>query len=153
MEGLLETDGNYRARYEKRETPYQIWQRGEGIPINKGSFAPNLHTVEVAPWPRIGQKGAFVNLADQQQDDGWVIEIAPGGHTEVLRHACEATVHVLSGRGATQIWQDAGRMRGTSRRSSGSAARCLRRPSTVTTSTSISTARSQPGSSASRMRR
>ena len=86
------------------ELPTKPLQR-EGIPIYRGSHVPDLHTADVAPWPRIGQKGAFVNLANQQQNDGWVMEIAPGGQTEVLHHLFESTYYILDGRGATTIWQ------------------------------------------------
>lgn len=89
----------------RRESPYQQWQRGEGIPINRGSYIPDLYALEVAPWGRAGQKGAFVNLADQEHDDAYVLEIAPGGQTEVLHHFFECSVYVLIGRGATTFWQ------------------------------------------------
>jgi hypothetical protein len=86
-------------------SPYARWQGEEGIPVNRGSYVESLYELELAPWKRVGQKGAFVNLADQEQDDGWVIEIAPGGQTEVLHHLFEATIYVLDGRGATTFWQ------------------------------------------------
>ena len=90
---------------QAKESPYQVWQRGEGIPVNRGAYVESLLTLGVQPWARIGQKGAFVNLADQQTDDGWLIEIAPGGHTEPLHHVFEMTIYVLEGRGATTFWQ------------------------------------------------
>ena len=96
-----------RARV-RRETPYQVWQKGEGIPINRGSYVEDLYHLDVAPWPRLGQRGAFVNLADQEEDDGWVIELAPGGQTDVLHHLFEATILILEGRGATSFWQKGG---------------------------------------------
>lgn len=94
-----------RGGWGARETPYDGWQRGEGIPIYRGSHVPDLHTADVAPWARVGQKGAFINLANQQQNDGWIIEIAPGGQTEVLHHLFESTYYIVDGRGATTIWQ------------------------------------------------
>ena len=92
--------------WARAESPYNAWQKGEGIPIHTGSYIADLYHVEVGPWARIGQKGAFVNLADQQFDDAWVIEIAPGGTTEPLHHLFEATYFVLNGRGATTFWYD-----------------------------------------------
>lgn len=91
---------------QEKESPYQVWQRAEGIPINRGVYVESLHTLEVRPWPRLGQKGAFINLADQQTDDGWLMELAPGGHTEPLHHVFEMTIFVLGGRGATTFWQN-----------------------------------------------
>jgi mannose-6-phosphate isomerase-like protein (cupin superfamily) len=89
----------------RSESPYETWAKGEGVPIYKGSYVSDLYTCDVADWPRIGQKGAIVSLADQEEDDGHVIEIAPGGKTEVLHHLFESTTFVLEGRGATTIWQ------------------------------------------------
>ncbi|MBM2809660.1 MAG: Gentisate 1,2-dioxygenase [Chloroflexi bacterium] len=90
------------------DSAYQTWQKGEGIPTYHGSYLADLYTAEVAPWARTGQKGAFVNLADQEHDDGWLIEIGPGGKTQVLHHLCESTVYVLQGRGTTSFWQKDG---------------------------------------------
>jgi quercetin dioxygenase-like cupin family protein len=88
-----------------RETAYDLWQKAEGIPIYTGSHVADLHTAELKPWARVGQKGAFINLAAQQQNDGWVIEITPGGQTEPMHHLFESTFYILDGRGATTIWQ------------------------------------------------
>ncbi len=88
-----------------RETPYARWQKEEGIPIYKGSHVEDLHVAEVKPWARVGQKGAFINLAAQEQNDGWIIEIAPGGQTEILHHLFESTYYIVDGRGATTFWQ------------------------------------------------
>lgn len=93
------------GRSRRGESPYRLWQQQEGLPRISGSVVPDLHTVEVKPWPRLGQSGAFVNLADQELDDGWVIEIAPGGSTEPIHHAFEMGVFVVDGRGATTLWQ------------------------------------------------
>lgn len=90
----------------RANTPYRLWQKAENLPVYRGAFMPDLHTLEVAPWSRIGQRGAFVNLAGQEHDDAWLIEIAPGGQTEPLHHLFEMTVYVLSGRGASTIWQE-----------------------------------------------
>lgn len=96
-------NGSSRSAYE--ESPYRRWQREEGLPSLRGSHVEDLHTVDVAPWPRIGQRGAFVNLAEQELDDGWVIEIAAGGSTEPLHHVFEMGIYVVEGRGATSFWQ------------------------------------------------
>ena len=89
-------------------TVYQQWQAGEGIPSYTGSYVADLYNLEVAPWARTGQKGAFVNLASQELDDGQLTEIAPGGQTEVQHHLYESLTYVLEGRGATMIWQKDG---------------------------------------------
>ena len=92
----------------REPTIYRQWQAAEGIPSYTGSYVADLYTLEVAPWARTGQKGAFVNLAAQELDDGQLLEIAPGSETEVQHHLYEALVYVLDGRGATTIWQKDG---------------------------------------------
>ncbi|HEY3116325.1 MAG TPA: ethanolamine ammonia lyase-activating protein [Chloroflexota bacterium] len=95
-----------RVTAVNRESVYQKWQEGEGIPIHRTSYIADLHTLDVEPWGRVGQKGAFVNLAEQEEDDSYVLELAPGGQTEVLHHLFECTILVLAGRGATTLWQE-----------------------------------------------
>jgi quercetin dioxygenase-like cupin family protein len=92
----------------RQETPYRQWQQKEGIPVYAGSFISDLYHLDVRAWPRTGQAGAFVNLADQEHDDAYVLEIAPRGRTEVMGHLFEATIFVLDGRGATTFWQPSG---------------------------------------------
>ena len=103
---MASEDENRQGNMARGPSPYQEWQKGEGIPIYTGSYVSDLYDLELAPWPRVGQNGAFVNLANQEQDDAWVVEIAPAGSTEVQHHLCEATVFVLTGRGATSFWQE-----------------------------------------------
>jgi len=104
----LEPKPQLRERGPSAPSPYRQWQQKEGIPIHTGSYVTDLYRLEVASWPRIGQKGAFVNLAAQEIDDGQLLEIAPGGQTEVQRHLYEALIYVLAGRGATTMWQSDG---------------------------------------------
>ena len=105
QDSQTETQGR---REGQRDTIYLQWQRGEGIPSYTGSYVADLYNLEVAPWPRTGQKGAFVNLAAQELTDGQLTEIAPGGQTEVQHHFYEALIYVLEGRGATTLWQSGG---------------------------------------------
>ena len=103
----MEEDGAGR-RGQRTESTYKQWQKGEGIPIYTGSYIESLYTAELKPWARVGQNGAFVNLADQEADDGYIVEIAPGGQTEPLKHLFEAGIFVVNGRGATTFWQEGG---------------------------------------------
>src|SRR5438445_536542 len=97
-----EETGSHYAGGAACPTVAELDERKLGLPH---PLLPDLHTAEVAPWPRIGQKGALVCLAEQEQDDGWLVEIDPGGQTEVLHHLFETTIYVVEGRGATTIWQ------------------------------------------------
>ena len=103
---MAEREDITEALIRTHASPYRQWQESEGIPIYRGSYITDLAGLELAPWARAGQQGAFVNLADQEQDDGWVMEIAVTGSTDVLHHMCEAVVFVVEGRGATTFWQE-----------------------------------------------
>src|SRR5438270_226345 len=94
---MTETQLEPRVRRQVRgvNTPYQQFQKREGIPIHKGSAIPDLYDLKLTLWPRMGQKAAFVNLGDQEYDDGRVIEIAPRGQSEVQHHVFESSVLVL----------------------------------------------------------
>ena len=90
-------------------TPYMIWQEKEGIPSIGGHSVEDLFNVDVFPWARMGGKGVFINLeGSEQANDAYVCEIPPGQALEPQRHLFEAFVFVLSGRGATTIWQPSG---------------------------------------------
>jgi len=105
MESVPNTGIRPSAITAGQTSPYSDWQKAEGVPIYTGSSVADLHTLPVEPWARVGQKGALVSLGDQEFDDGWMVEIAPGGQTEVQHHMFEATIYVVEGRGATTIWQ------------------------------------------------
>ena len=94
----MEEQQSTRANWSRPPTAYSQWRQMEEVPVYQGSHVENLHEAEVAPWPRIGQKGALINLAAQEQNDGWLVEIAPGGKTEVLKHLFEATYYIEIGR-------------------------------------------------------
>src|SRR5687767_3018854 len=93
------------ATSQRRASAYKMFQAEEGIPVYRGSAIDDVVHLDVGPWLRTGQKGAFINLAEQEEDDAYVLEIAPGGQTEVLHHLFEIGIIVLEGHGATSFWQ------------------------------------------------
>ena len=101
---MAEEQDGARA-WPRTASPFQKWQEAEGIPIYRGSYVEDMYTLELKPWPRLGQLGAFVMLADQEEDAGLVTEIGPGGQTEPQHHLFEIVMYVLDGRGATSFWQ------------------------------------------------
>jgi mannose-6-phosphate isomerase-like protein (cupin superfamily) len=88
---------------------YEKWQQGEGIPIVKTFFVPDLRKVELKSWDRIGGSGAFINMEGAEGTTGaYVCEIAAGKSLNPQRHLYENMIYVLRGRGATTIWNDKG---------------------------------------------
>ncbi|HEY3115288.1 MAG TPA: ethanolamine ammonia lyase-activating protein [Chloroflexota bacterium] len=103
---MAEDGQGARGYWQKLPSPFHEWQESQGLPIYRGSYVSDMYTLELKPWPRLGQPAAFVSLADQEEDSGIVFEIAPGKQTEPLRHLFETVLYVLDGRGATTFWQD-----------------------------------------------
>lgn len=90
-----------------QKTTYEEWRDQHGIPVVTGFYIEDLKTVELAPWAWKGGQGAFLNLEGIEEiNDSYLCEIPAGGKLEPMRHMYDETVHILTGRGATKIWQD-----------------------------------------------
>ena len=94
----------------EKETPYTRWVREEGLEIISSFYVPNLHTVELKPWPRRGGRGVYLNHdASRTSNDCYVCEIPPGKSLAPQRQLFEEMIYVLDGRGSTAVWNDAGK--------------------------------------------
>ncbi len=94
----------------ERINAYREFQRQEGIPVIEGFAVEDLSTVEVAPWPRKGGRGTFINLEGTGgTNDAYVCEIPPGGALNPGRQLFEEMVYILEGNGSTQVWYDESR--------------------------------------------
>src|SRR2546430_9402589 len=94
----------------EKETPYTRWVRSEGLDIIGANYVPNLHTVELKPWPRRGGYGVYVNHeASRTSNDCYVCEIPPGRKLEPQRQLFEEMILILDGRGSTTVWNDEGK--------------------------------------------
>ncbi len=91
------------------KTPYEQWMVNEGVPIHRGYSIPNVRTLDVKPWPRLGVSGALIDLEGAEGTDGaYVCEIAPGASTKPQRYMFEEAIFVLEGEGETRIWHSGG---------------------------------------------
>lgn len=90
-------------------TSYSKWVEQEGLPVVRGFFIADLNQIELAPWKRKGSSGAFINLEGAGgTNDAYVVEIPAGGSLKPEKYLFEEMVFVLSGRGATAIWNEGG---------------------------------------------
>jgi len=90
-----------------KETLYDRWVREvEKMPSIEGLFIDDLRTVELAPWPRKGGKGIYINLAGQRVSDAHICELPPGGQHNPEKHMFEELIFVIQGRGATSVWRE-----------------------------------------------
>jgi quercetin dioxygenase-like cupin family protein len=95
-----------------RDTTYERFMRDEGIPIVRGYGVTDVRGLELAPWKRVGGRGAYIQLEGMEGLTGmYVGEIPPGGALEPEKHLYDKLVYVLDGRGVTQVWsrEDQGR--------------------------------------------
>src|SRR3990172_1171189 len=99
-------------RVTSDKTSYEEWVETEGIPIVKGFYVEDVRTVSVEPWARKGVLGCYINLEGTcGTNDAYVCEIPPGSRTKPLRQMFEELIFVVSGRGATTVWQEGGSKR------------------------------------------
>jgi oxalate decarboxylase/phosphoglucose isomerase-like protein (cupin superfamily) len=94
----------------EKSTPYERWVKSQGLDIIPALYVPDLRTVELNPWARRGGKGIFINHeASRMTNDCYVCEVPPGGKLAPQRQLYEEMILILSGRGSTTIWNDAGK--------------------------------------------
>jgi len=95
--------------FKEESTTHEKWIKGQGIPIFREFSIPSLKELEVGPWERLGAYGAYVVLEGaEDSNDAYVLEISPKGTVVPERHTYEEVFYVLSGRGATTVWQSGG---------------------------------------------
>lgn len=88
---------------------YEDWLEKEKVLVHKTYYVPSMKEIEVGPWERKGGEGAVVHIDNAHMpNDLHVVDIAPGGRSEPERHMYEINFYVVSGRGATTVWQDEG---------------------------------------------
>lgn len=90
---------------DEQLTTYKSWQARQGVPIIETAALPDVMDVEVGDWPRLGARGAFINLLGAEEtNDAYVCELQPGVVTEPAKCLYEEFIYVLSGFGTTTIW-------------------------------------------------
>ena len=86
---------------------YKLWLKAEGVKVHEGFYFPQISDIELGPWERKGGAGAVVHIDNAHlPNDCHVVEIRPGGKSEPEHHMYEITIYVVSGRGATTVWND-----------------------------------------------
>src|SRR5688572_33153366 len=88
----------------EKETPYTRWIAGEGLDIISAHYVPNLHTVELKPWPQRGGRGVYINHeASRTSNDCYVCEIPPGKELATQRQLFEEMIYRLGWRGPGRL--------------------------------------------------
>ncbi len=85
---------------------YQKWIESEGVPIHRVHGVSDVMTLDLGQWPRVGGRGAYVDLFGMEGVTGlYVSEIPPGGKLEPEKHLFDETIYVVAGRGSTKVWE------------------------------------------------
>ena len=97
-----------------KHTPFERWVEAEGLKIIQQQVIPDIRAVELEDWDRTGCKAALVDLTAEPIAEGdlltnfgssrYLLEIPPGGTLKAEHHMYEEIFFVVSGRGATTVW-------------------------------------------------
>jgi quercetin dioxygenase-like cupin family protein len=86
---------------------YQEWLAKEGVKVYEDFYVESLVNMELGPWERKGGSGAVIHIKNKNMpNDCHVVEIKPGGKSEPEHHMYELTIYVISGNGATTVWNE-----------------------------------------------
>jgi len=89
--------------------PYFDWIEKEGVKRIVEYKFEDLNEVELGDWERKGGKGAVINIPSGfLPNDAHLVEIKPGGKSAPEHHMYEEVMYVVSGRGATSVWNEEG---------------------------------------------
>ena len=89
------------------KTSYEQWVESEGISIIKTFFVEDIRSVKLEWWERKGGYGAFLQMEGAGQvNNCYICEIPPGKSLKPQRHLFEETIYIVSGQGATNVWND-----------------------------------------------
>ncbi len=96
----------------EKKSSYRKWIEAEKIPLIEGFFIEDINSVPLSHWARVGAPAARICLEGTgETNDAYVCEIPPGKSLNPMKHMYEELVYVVSGRGATTLWQDGGAKR------------------------------------------
>src|SRR5262252_4367939 len=91
----------------EKKSSYQKWIKAEGIALLEGFFIEDIKDVPLKPWERIGGLAVRICLEGTgETDDSYICEIPAGKSLKPQKHLFEEMIYVVSGRGATTVWND-----------------------------------------------
>jgi len=101
--------GAFHVAPYSEKTPYEQWMAAEGVPVHTGYYMRDVRALELKPWPRLGARGALIDLEGAEGTDGaYLCEIAAGSSTRPQRYMFEEAIFILDGEGETTVWNEAG---------------------------------------------
>ena len=103
MAKALKQEADFSEKEGK--SSYEKWVESEGVPVIKTFFVEDIRDVKLEWWERKGGYGAFLQMEGAGQvNNCYICEIPPGKNLKPQRHLFEETIYVVSGEGATTVW-------------------------------------------------
>ncbi|MBI4297759.1 MAG: hypothetical protein HY676_04430 [Chloroflexi bacterium] len=99
-----EMAGNLHSK--RLPTAYETFMEEQGIPLFRGLALYDVRQQALAPWKRMGGRGAFIHL--DSMEDLWgmyLVEVPAGGVLNPERHIYEEVFLVIEGHGTTEVWR------------------------------------------------
>ncbi len=87
-----------------KRSPWTKWVNAQELPIITGVSHYDMYTTPVKEWGETGGKAAMLNFETGEMSDAYILEIPPGGQIKPIHHTFHKAIFVLSGRGATSVW-------------------------------------------------
>jgi hypothetical protein len=86
---------------------YELFLETEGIPVYTGVAVDDLRKAELAKWPRLDARGAYVRLIGAEDtDNAYIIELEATKSSAPEKHLFEEYFFVLNGRGTCEVWNE-----------------------------------------------
>jgi mannose-6-phosphate isomerase-like protein (cupin superfamily) len=106
----VEPTGDQKAgylHYRRPASPWELFQKEEGIPVWKGIGMKNSRELPRAPFNRIGGLGTYIQLHGTNNHTGMFVWEIPGrDSSKDIKHFWEERFIVLEGRGTTEVWKN-----------------------------------------------
>jgi len=86
---------------------YELFLETEGIPVYTGVAVDDMRKAELAKWPRLDARGAYVRLIGAEDtDNAYIIELDATKSSAPEKHLFEEYFFVLNGRGTCEVWNE-----------------------------------------------
>src|SRR5207247_6299790 len=104
------TEDDLEASHQEARSyrsPYERWKTSQRLDTIRAFYVPSVYDVELKPWAERGGSGVFINLDGSAGfNDSYIYELAPKEASVPIRHIYDELIFVLSGRGATTVWNE-----------------------------------------------
>ena len=96
-------------------TPFERWVEEEGLPVVCQQHISDIREVKLGDWRRTGCSAALLDVdwdpfpgarVNRQGVIAYLCDIPPGGTFNAEKHLYEEIFYVVSGRGATTVWNE-----------------------------------------------